>query len=62
MEPAPGMILSGFVVRSTLPDVWEQGALLYGLFATVEGAESWQKQMNIPTVIEPVYAPVYNRG
>lgn len=54
-----GMYVSGFVVRASESI---DGSLSYGLFATVESALAWQEKMNIPTTIEAVYAPVYNRG
>jgi hypothetical protein len=49
-----GMIISGFIVRS------EQ--IIYGLFPTVEAAQSWANMMTVSTAIEPVYAPTFNRG
>ena len=55
-----GMLVNGFVVRST--NHYEGEPITYGLFPTVESAEAWALQMTIPIVIEPVYAPVYNRG
>lgn len=55
----PGMFVKGFVVRAANTI---DGTISYGLFSTAESALAWQEQMNIPTVIEPVYAPVYNRG
>ena len=50
----PGMMVSGFIVRS------EQ--IIYGLFPTVEAAQAWANMMTVSTVIEPVYAPTFNRG
>lgn len=49
-----GMMVSGFIVRS------EQ--IIYGLFPTVEAAQTWANMMTVSTVIEPVYAPTFNRG
>lgn len=55
-----GMIVSGFMVRA-MKHV-EQEPLAYGLFPTVEAAEAWASVMPIPTVVEVVYTPVFNRG
>lgn len=54
------MIISGFMVRA-IKHV-EHESLSYGLFPTVEAAEAWADQMTIPSVVEPVYTPTYNRG
>jgi hypothetical protein len=55
-----GMIISGFMVRAI--KYVEHESLSYGLFPTVEAAEAWADQMTIPSVVEPVYTPTYNRG
>ena len=55
-----GMFVSGFVVRSD--ERVEGEPLTYGLFATVESALAWSDKMTVPTQVEVVYTPVYNRG
>ena len=55
-----GMMISGFVVRAT--KYVEHEPLSYGLFPTVEAAEAWAEKMILPSVVEPVYTPAYNRG
>ena len=55
-----GMFVSGFVVRAD--ELVEGEPLTYGLFPTVEAAQSWANMMTVSTVIEPVYAPTFNRG
>jgi len=49
-----GMMVNGFIVRS------EQ--IIYGLFPDVVAAQAWADMMTIPVVVEPVYAPTFNRG
>ena len=56
-----GMLVSGFIVRATNP--FNTGEPLdYGLFPTVEAANAWAEMMTIPVSVEPVYAPIFNRG
>jgi hypothetical protein len=55
-----GMIANGFIVRS-LTHV-ENEPLAYGLFDTEDSAKAWADKMSLPVVVEPIYAPVYNRG
>lgn len=54
-----GMLVSGFMVRS--PNHWHE-PLAYGLFPTMEAAQAWADKMTVETVVEVVYAPVWNRG
>ena len=56
-----GMLVNGFIVRATNPFNKER-TLSYGLFPTVEAAQAWAEMMTIPVVVEPVYAPTFNRG
>lgn len=56
-----GMLVNGYIVRSTTLDI-DGEPLVYGVFDTVENASAWQEKMIIETTVEPVYAPVYNRG
>lgn len=51
-----GMLVNGFIVRA------KEGNLSYGLFPSVEAANAWVEMMTIPVVVEPVYAPTFNRG
>jgi hypothetical protein len=55
-----GMLVSGFMVRALRHVEGEH--LAYGLFPTIEAAEAWMAKMTVETVIEVVYAPIYNRG
>jgi hypothetical protein len=55
-----GMFISGFIVRSDKPVEGEP--LIYGLFSTVESALAWSDKMTVPTQVEAVYTPSYNRG
>jgi hypothetical protein len=55
-----GMLVSGFMVRALRHVEGEH--LAYGLFPTVEAAEAWRDKMTVETVIEAIYAPIYNRG
>lgn len=54
-----GMLVSGFMVRS--PNHWHE-PLAYGLFPSMEAAQAWADKMTVQTVVEVVYAPVWNRG
>ena len=51
-----GMIVSGFVVRAN------DGSFSYGLFNSVVSAMAWQEKMTVPTTVEAIYTPVFNRG
>ena len=55
-----GMFISGFMVRALKHVAHEP--LTYGLFPSVEAAQAWANKMTIETVVEVVYAPVWNRG
>lgn len=55
-----GMTISGFMVRAVKHI--EHEPLSYGLFPTVEAAEAWASMMSLPTVVEAVYTPMFNRG
>ena len=56
VEIIPGMWVIGYSVRCNDPQI------TYGLFPTVVAAQQWAELMTSPTVIEPVYAAVSNRG
>ena len=55
-----GMYVNGFIVRFVNP--FDGEPLLYGLFATEESAREWASFATSEVVVEPVYAPTYNRG
>jgi hypothetical protein len=55
-----GMYVSGYIVRFLYPEDGEP--LIYGLFATEENAKQWASFATSEVVVEPVYAPVHNRG
>lgn len=55
-----GMIVSGYIVRFLYPEDGEP--LIYGLFATEDNAKQWASFAITEVVVEPIYAPVFNRG
>lgn len=55
-----GMYVSGYIVRFLYPEDGEP--LIYGLFDTEEKAKEWADFAISEVVVEPVYAPVHNRG
>jgi hypothetical protein len=55
-----GMYVSGYIVRFLYPEDGEP--LIYGLFDTEEKAKEWADFATSEVVVEPVYAPVHNRG